>query len=74
MWEIASELNVTEDTVTITEDVTVLTLSALKRLRFSVHRRDLLNQACTLTGSAVAHGGDPQDRAASPRRVEAATS
>ena len=33
----------------------------------------MLNQAVTLTGSAVAHGGDPQDRAASPNKVEVAT-
>jgi hypothetical protein len=43
-----------------------LTLPGLKTRGFYIHRLAVRRQVCTLTGSAVAHGGNPQDRAASP--------
>ncbi len=50
--------------------VVELTLSALKGRRFLVHRLAVRQQACALTGAAVAHGGNPQDRAALPTAQE----
>ena len=48
----------------------MLTLSRLQAGRFFIQRLAIRQQVGTLTGSPVAHGGDPQDRAGSPTAQE----